>query len=70
MYKRQEDINGNPREGGTATWEEIAEELSDAGILKEIKTARQMCIRDRYNTIQNPFMGIRRRSVRRKRRYL
>lgn len=36
-----EDINGNPREGGTATWEEITEELSDAGILKEIKTARR-----------------------------
>ena len=36
-----EDINGNPREGGTATWEEIAEELSDAGVLKEIKTARR-----------------------------
>ena len=27
-------------------------------------------IRNEYNTIQNPFMGIRRRSVRRKRRYL
>jgi len=35
------DINGNPREGGAATWEEITEELSDAGILKEIKTARR-----------------------------
>lgn len=40
LYYFGEDINGNPREGGTATWEEIAEELSDAGILKEIKTAR------------------------------
>ena len=27
-------------------------------------------IQNEYNTIQNPFMGIRRRSVRRKRRYL
>ena len=33
LYYFGEDINGNPREGGTATWEEIAEELSDAGIL-------------------------------------
>lgn len=41
LYYFSEDINGNPREGGTATWEEIAEELSDAGILKEIKTARR-----------------------------
>ena len=41
LYYFGEDINGNPREGGTATWEEIAEELSDAGILKEIKTARR-----------------------------
>ena len=28
LYYFGEDINGNPREGGTATWEEIAEELS------------------------------------------
>ena len=41
LYYFGEDINGNPREGGTATWEEIAEELSDAGVLKEIKTARR-----------------------------
>ena len=41
LYYFGEDINGNPREGGTATWEEIAEELSDAGILKEIMTARR-----------------------------
>lgn len=41
LYYFGEDINGDPREGGTATWEEIAEELSDAGILKEIKTARR-----------------------------
>lgn len=41
LYYFGEDINGNPREGGTATWEEIAEELSNAGILKEIKTARR-----------------------------
>lgn len=41
LYYFGEDINGNPREGGTATWEEIAEEFSDAGILKEIKTARR-----------------------------
>lgn len=41
LYYFGEDINGNPREGGTATWEEIAEELFDAGILKEIKTARR-----------------------------
>lgn len=41
LYYFGEDINGNPREGGTATWEEITEELSDAGILKEIKTARR-----------------------------
>lgn len=41
MYYFGEDIHGNPRPGGAATWEEIAEELSEAGILKEIKTARR-----------------------------
>lgn len=41
LYYFGQDLNGNPREGGTATWEDIAEELSEAGILKEIKTARR-----------------------------
>ena len=52
LYYFGEDINGNPREGGTATWEEIAEELSDAGILKEIKTARRW-----RNKIVNDMAG-------------
>lgn len=41
LYYFGEDINGNPRDGGTATWEEVAGELEGAGILKEIKTARR-----------------------------
>ena len=41
LYYLGEDLGGNPRRGGTATWEEITEELSDEGILKEIKTARR-----------------------------
>lgn len=42
LYYFGEDINGNPREGGkAATWEEVAIELEEAGILKEIKTARR-----------------------------
>lgn len=42
LYYFGEDINGNPREGGkAATWEEVATELEEAGILKEIKTARR-----------------------------
>jgi hypothetical protein len=42
LYYFGEDINGDPREGGkAATWEEITEELAEAGILKEIKTARR-----------------------------
>ena len=62
LYYFGEDINGNPREGGTATWEEIAEELSDAGILKEIKTARRW-----RNKIVNDMAGggVRRRYQRR-----
>ena len=42
LYYFGEDIAGNPRESGkTATWEEVAFELEEAGILKEIKTARR-----------------------------
>ena len=42
LYYFGEDISGNPREGGkAATWEEVATELEEAGILKEIKTARR-----------------------------
>lgn len=42
LYYFGEDINGNPREGGkAATWEEVVAELDEAGILKEIKTARR-----------------------------
>lgn len=42
LYYFGEDINGDPREGGkTATWEEVVAELEEAGILKEIKTARR-----------------------------
>lgn len=42
MYYFSEDINGNPREGNKpATWEEVAFELEEAGVLKEIKTARR-----------------------------
>lgn len=42
LYYFGEDINGNPRkEGRTATWEEVVAELEEAGILKEIKTARR-----------------------------
>ena len=42
LYYFGEDINGNPRAGGkAATWEEVANELEEAGLLKEIKTARR-----------------------------
>lgn len=42
LYYFGEDINGNPRDSGkAATWEEVAGELEEAGILKEIKTARR-----------------------------
>lgn len=42
LYYFGEDINGDPRAGGkAATWEEVAFELEEAGILKEIKTARR-----------------------------
>lgn len=42
LYYFGEDINGNPRKGGkTATWEEVVAELEEAGVLKEIKTARR-----------------------------
>lgn len=42
LYYFGEDISGNPRAGGkAATWEETAFELEEAGILKEIKTARR-----------------------------
>lgn len=42
LYYFGEDLNGNPRDDDKApTWEEITETLSNAGILKEIKTARR-----------------------------
>lgn len=42
MYYFGEDINGNPRANSkAATWEEVAFELEEAGVLKEIKTARR-----------------------------
>lgn len=40
LYYLDEDLNGNPREKH-ATWEEVVDELADAGILREIKTARR-----------------------------
>lgn len=42
LYYFGEDMNGNTRKDGkTATWEEVAAELEEAGVLKEIKTARR-----------------------------
>lgn len=41
LYYFGEDINGNPRDGGQATWEEVVETLDAAGILKDVKTARR-----------------------------
>lgn len=42
LYYFGEDINGEPRENGkAATWEEVVAELEEAGVLREIKTARR-----------------------------
>lgn len=42
LYYFGEDIDGQQRaDGKTATWEEVAAILEDAGILKEVKTARR-----------------------------
>jgi len=42
LYYFGENIDGSLRQDGrAATWEEVTEALSDAGILREIKTARR-----------------------------
>lgn len=42
MYYFGENADGSQRENGKgATWEEVAFELEEAGVLKEIKTARR-----------------------------
>ena len=42
LYYFSEDLAGNPKEGDKqATWEEVVFDLEEAGVLKEIKTARR-----------------------------